>query len=368
MKYALMSAVLFFGALSLSATDAPKENVCDAFRPKLFKQFGDYATNPDGMTIDKDGNLYISSPNFNNHNYPGVIMKFEKADPNKFSIFFAPPIHKDTGIAGPMGMAFGCDGNLYYADNQYFKDKNYKSRLMRLTIKDGTPIKAEPVVEGFKLSNAVRIRDGVIYVTDTFSDDPADMGYIYAIPMADFANGPVKLAPKTEKDKYRIIEQKCTPRPRGDNASIDGMDFDKDGNIYYGNFGDGRFYTSKRLADGKYEAPKLLTEDFECCDGIVYYPRKNWIIITDSQANAVRYWDITNSKLGLLWQNGDTDGADGLLDQPCEPIVIDGKLYIASFDMPFDGLVNKKFDNINTLSVIDLNEGSSCPLLSIFGL
>jgi hypothetical protein len=55
-----------------------------------------------------------------------------------------------------------------------------------------------------------------------------------------------------------------------------------------------------------------------------------------------------------LWENDDTDGSDGLIDQTAECVVRDGKLIIANFDWPFPGLKNQKFDKPYTISVIDL--------------
>ena len=57
-----------------------------------------------------------------------------------------------------------------------------------------------------------------------------------------------------------------------------------------------------------------------------------------------------------LAENEDTDGADGLMDQPCEPIVIGDIIVVANFDMPFPGLKNSKYDKVHTLSVIDLKK------------
>jgi hypothetical protein len=76
--------------------------------------------------------------------------------------------------------------------------------------------------------------------------------------------------------------------------------------------------------------------------------------MTDSALNAVHKWDIATKTFSTLWRNGDTDGADGLLDQPCEPIVWHGKLVVVNFDMAFPGLTNTENDKVHTLSVIDL--------------
>jgi sugar lactone lactonase YvrE len=339
---------------------ASEFKVNEKFRPKLFKQFGPVVNVPDGMAVDKQGNFYVAAPNLNNQAYPGAIWKYDKRS-KQWSVFFVALRHPDTGLGFPMGLEFGEDGNLYYADNQYFTDKNYKSRIIRVNIdKNGEALSADPVVENVKLANAVRCRDNAVYFTDTFFDlEGENLGGIYKVPFKDFANGPVKCLGKKDwkTDKYCIGTTACVPNHRGDIAATDGMCFDKDGNIYTGNFGDGHFYIMKRQKDGSYGKPETLLFDTKllpCVDGVNYYPKKNWVFIADSERNAVVYWDIDKQKLEMFWINDDTDGADGLLDQPCECIVWDGKLIVSNFDVSFPGLKNQKNDSVHTLSVIKL--------------
>lgn len=52
--------------------------------------------------------------------------------------------------------------------------------------------------------------------------------------------------------------------------------------------------------------------------------------------------------------NDNADGSDGLLDQPCEPLLRGDELLIVCFDMPFPGLKNSKFDDWHTILVIQL--------------
>ena len=362
-KWALVGVVTAVTCQVMAQFPQPASNfkVNEKYRPKLFKQFGDVVNVPDGMAQDKNGNLYVAAPNLVNQAYPGTIMKYDKKT-KQWSVWFAALRHPDTGLGFPMGMEFAEDGSLYYADNQYFTDKNYKSRIIRVNVdpKTGEALSATPVVENIKLANAVRCRGNAVYFTDTFFDLPGKvMGGIYQVPFTAFKNGPAKLLNKEEheKDPYCIGATVCVPNHRGDPGSTDGMCFDKDGNIYTGNFGDGHFYIMKLLPSGKYGKPETLVYDTKllpCVDGVNYYAKKNWVFIADSERNAVLYWDITNQKLEMFWINDDTDGADGLLDQPCECIVWDGKLIIANFDNTFDGLKNKKNDSVHTLSVINL--------------
>jgi len=362
------AATVAWGMMAADVT-APLD---EKYRPELFKRFGDPVNVPDGLTQDRHGNIYLAAPNFVDQSYAGTIMKMDKKS-GKWSVFVAGLLHPDTKRGAPMGMEFAEDGNLYYCDNQYFFDKNYKSRIMRVLIdKDGEPLKIEPVVENVKLANAVRVRGNAIYFTDTFFDVAGkNLGGVYRVPMSAFKDRPARLLPKEQvaNDPYCLGVTETTPLShRKDTAGADGMCIDKNGNIYTGNFGDGRFYVLKLKADGTYGKPETLYHDpavFPSCDGICYWAKKNWVIITDSERNAVRYWDIDAGILGLLWENGDTDGADGLLDQPCEPMVWENKLIVVNFDMTFPGLKNTKNDPIHTVSVMKLGS-SGCPFLNLF--
>ncbi|MFO7936274.1 MAG: hypothetical protein R6V06_01540 [Kiritimatiellia bacterium] len=342
------------------------------YRPALFKRFGEHVNVPDGLAQDEQGNIYCAAPNFVNKSYPGTIMKMNGAT-GEWSVFVPGLIHPDTGRGAPMGMEFGEDGHLYYCDNQYFFDKNYKSRIMRVIIgANGEPSRIEPVVENIKLANAMRTRGNAIYFTETFFDIKGrNFGGVYRIPISAFKHQPVQLLPKEQwkQDPYCIGVTETEPLShRNDAAAADGLCFDKDGNIYTGNFGDGHLYTMRLRHDGTYEKPETLINDpqrLPCADGICYYPEREWIIITDSERNAVLYWDIRKEELGTLWMNGDTDGGDGLLDQPCEPMVWKNKLLVVNFDMSFPGLLNTENDDVHTISVIQL-EKSWLPFLNLF--
>ena len=348
----------------------------EKFRPRLFKQFGDVVNLPDGLTQDKDGNIYMSAPNLIDKSYAGVVMK-RCFKTGKWSVFAAGAISPKTGRGCPMGIECGPDGNIYYCDNQYFLSKDYASRIMRVVIdkQTGKAVRIETAVENLKLANAIRFYKGDMFFTDTYFDldrkDGVGVGGVYRVPLAACRDKAVSLLPKPqfEKDPYFVAKTETVALEGrgGDNSGADGLAITKEGHLYFGTFGSGRFYTAKRTADGKYAPAKLLFEDpkvFPCCDGICYDEVCNRIIMSDSALNALHTWDIAKeadpkAAFGELWQNDDDDGATGLLDQPCEPLIWkdrDGKrkCVVANFDMPFPGLINKATDKYHTLSVLDL--------------
>ena len=173
--------------------------------------------------------------------------------------------------------------------------------------------------------------------------------------MNKIQKGTVNLKPDG-KDPHVLATFQTRPNPRDDMASSDGLCFDADGNLYTGNFGDGAFYRLTLDDRGNVSSKECLirSDRLPCVDGIFCDKSRDIIYITDSQENAVKVYDISSGELSVLWENGDTDGSGGLLDQPCEPILRDGKLIVANFDMPMPGLKNSTWDKPYTVSVIDL--------------
>ncbi len=346
-------AVVLAGFMSgCKEESVPSSNLA---KPSLFLSLPDKCNTPDGMTLDPStGNIILACPNFNDTNYPGILMKIDPS--NNVSQYFAMPIHPETGRGCPMGLDFGPDGNLYIADNQYFYNKDHKSRLIRVVIENGKPVRAEVAVDGFKLSNAVIWKGDSVYVSDTFFDLPDEPGAsgIYRIKLSEMQKGTVQLKPNAT-DPRLIARFTTAANPRNETAGADGMTFDSKGNLYTGNFGDGAFSKITFDKNGNVLSNEILIKDprMPCVDGIFCDLKTDEIYIADSEKNAIHI--VTpQGDLRTLWINGDSDGSDGLLDQPCEPLIRGNELIIANFDMPFPGLLNSEYDKHHTLSVIKL--------------
>jgi DNA-binding protein H-NS len=346
----------------------------------------EYVT-PDGMAVNpKTGSLFLSVPNFARRPndtgkklFPAVIAKVDidaGTTETVLEIENIDNIKVSTEQIGPMGLSFGPDGNLYVADNQYFFDKSNKSRILRVLMDGDKPTgKVEIVVEGTKLSNAIYwTKDGnYLYLTDTFFDLDGHHGSggVWQFKKDEILNAgsgenpAIQVKPITKglgDDPHLISFHSVKKLPGCGNGGPDGLTVDGDGVIYYGFFDTGEMHRLVVDADGKVVATDEIHPAgvyFHCCDGIYYDAGTNKVYINDSAANAIHAFtppkDTTQPiTLETIWENGDTNGADGSLDQPCECVVIGKKMIIVNFDWPFPELINTASDDPSTLSVIEL--------------
>ncbi|MDO4573730.1 MAG: hypothetical protein Q4D98_00790 [Planctomycetia bacterium] len=319
-----------------------------ANKPFLAVDLPDYCTVPDGTTLDpQSGVIYINCPNYAPRTAdgkkvnPAILGCFGKD--NQFRKLLEYPVHPKSGEVGPMGIALGPDGNLYVCDNQFFIEPkgSVASRILRVVMKDGQPTgKVDVVVDGLRLANAILWHDNVLYVTDTQIPTKAyGLGGIWRFQANEVVGTKETLVVNPACDKHLMATCPVKKIGRMDNAGLDGMTWAW-GAIYCGNFGDGMMFRVDIANDGKATVTKILDDDdFQCCDGIFYDAATDKIYIDDSQANGIRTLD-KNHNHGWLWVNDDTDGSNGLLDQPAECIVRDGVLYIVNFDWTFPGLKN----------------------------
>ncbi len=326
-------------------------------KAKLFLELPDKCNTPDGMTLAPDGSIILSCPNYNNDKHPAVLMRI--TTDNKLVDYFRLPMHPQTGKAGPMGLDFGPDGHLYVADNQCFNTTLYKSRLLRVRVENGRPVGCEPVVYGFKVANAVIWRGDYVYVSDSVQDVawPATESHfascIYRFHIKELGDKPLELKP-AGLDEHCVAKIYCGNRQLA--FAADGLTFDDEGNLYCGNFGDGVVHKISFDADGKVVSNTIFAEDpkMACCDGLFYDAKRKLIFVADSVLNAVQQVDLKGN-VTTLARNGDTDGADGGIDQVCEVLVRGDELIIVNMDFPFPGLTNTKHDKPYTLSVVGLD-------------
>ena len=132
----------------------------------------------------------------------------------------------------------------------------------------------------------------------------------------------------------------------------DGIEFDKFGNLYVGNFGDGAMHKITFKDDGTARSNAVWAKDsaqLMSTDGMIIDSEGN-IYIADFCANAVARVS-PNGKVSRIAQSPDADGQKGALNPPGEPIVWQGRLVVTCFDLVVGPqMVNTKYEMPATLS------------------
>jgi sugar lactone lactonase YvrE len=329
----------------------------DRYKPQLLLELPDTCNTPDGMRLDPAGDVILSCPNFNDLNYPGVLMKITKD--NRLEPYFAMPPHPVTGRAGPMGLDFGPDGNLYVADHQYRFNQDYKSRLIRVRLANNQVVGYDVVVEGFKLANAVMWKKDHVFVSDTWFDLPDRPGTsgIYRFSLEELGSGKALQLQAAPNDPHLLARFTTLPG-RGINlAGADGITFDNKGNLFTGNYGDGVISRLSLDDSGNMSKQEMfvLNQRMTCIDGLFADVKTNKIYVADAQKNAIRAVSAEDGNVTTLWENDDNDGSNGLLDQPAEVLIRGDELIIANFDTPpAMNAKNTTYDAPHTISVIKL--------------
>jgi len=314
----------------------------------------DICNTADAMCLLPDGNIILSVPNFNDLSQPSVLMKI--TPDNQVEKFLDLPTHPETGKPlGPLGICVAPSGDLFLADYQMEGER--QSRVMRIVMNDGQPQEIVPMITGFRVSNAVIVRDGYLYVSETQIDPeakPATSG-VFRFKLDELEDAIIELATPVTDDPHLIgtIETFNEELPLG----ADGLAFDPEGNLYIGNFSDGTVHRFELDQEGNVAKNEIFAKaDFmKSADGLFFDPRTDKIYVADSKANAVQVVSPDRS-VQTLAQNGETDGLDGGMDQPCEVLIRGNELIVSNMDWPVPGCINTKYDKPCTLSVIKLGE------------
>ncbi len=332
-------------------TEAPKPaDAAAAGKAELFVKLPEGCNTPDGMCLLADGSVILSMPNFNKLEEGARLMKI--TPDNQVEKFLELGKNPDTGeLIGPLGVCEAPSGDLFLADYQ-MKGKR-QSRVLRIPMKDGKPGEPVSAIEGFQTSNAVICHDGYLYVSETQIDIASDPGKsgIFRFKLEDLDKGVIKLADDETKDPHflALIEFKNKDVRLG----ADGLCFDKAGNIYCGNFADGTLHRIELDDQGAVKSNTIFAtaDTMKCCDGLFFNPKTEEIYVNDSMLNAIHAVSM-DGKVRTLAQNGDTDGLDGGMDQPCEVLLRGNELIVSNMDWPIPGCVNTQYNEPCTLSVI----------------
>ena len=324
--------------------------------PQLFVELPDFCPTPDGMDIAPDGSLVVACPNYADQSQPGCLIKID-AEGNVKKWVDVPRLAK-TGVSCPMGIQFGSDGDIYICDNQGWTgtpEGKEQGRILRLKIVDGAIKKTTVVASGMEHPNGIRVKDGFLYVTQSMLpkvEDPSGLlvSAVYRFP----ADGENIRVSNTLDDEHLITSM--VTQTKSCQYGADGLVFDKEGNLYVGNFGDGALHKITFDQNGKVTAntvwavnlPEMRTIDGICIDD------KGNIYVADFSENAAAV--VTpDAKVYRIAQSPDCDGSKGGLDQPGEPIVWNGKLILTCFDVVTGpDKVNTGHDKPYTLSMLEL--------------
>lgn len=325
-------------------------------KSKLFAVLPDYVATPDGMAIDAKGNLILACPNYADQTLPGCILKIDK---NKnIAKWFDVPVHEETGLASPMGIAFGPDGDLYICDNQGWPGRPElirKGRILRVRLDGNNIVKTTVVAKNMEHPNGMRIRDGYVYVTQSTLElvkHPSGklVSCVYRFKLDD-----ENIDITNTLDDKNILTTFVTENP-DDQYGVDGIEFDREGNLLVGNFGDGAVYKVTFNEDMSVKSNEIWAQDkenLESTDGMIMDNEGN-LYIADFCVNAI-VKILPDGTVTKLAQNGDTDGLDGGLDQPGEPIIWNGKLIVSCFDCVTNEIVvNTAHEAPATLAEIEL--------------
>ncbi len=324
--------------------------------PRLYTALPEYISTPDGMEMDKQGNLLLSCPNYAEPDKPGCIVSIS---PDKTVKYLGEIAVDEPGdMPRPMGIALGPDGDLYVCDNQGWNGQSEllcKGRILRLHFENGMIARTTVVARGMEHPNGIRIRGEYMYLTQSHCynvKDPSGclVSFVYRFHLNDH-----DLEIGNTLDDVGVLSAFLTRQPYA--PGVDGIAFNSRGELFVGNFGDGEIYKLTLNEDGSLKDKKLWAHDrtaLYTTDGMMFDADDN-LYIADFVANAVV--KITpDAKVSRYAQSPDCDGFDGGLDQPSEVLVCGKKLIVTCFDtVTGPGVVNTRHEMPATMSELDID-------------
>jgi len=308
------------------------------------------------MEIDQEGNLVLSCPNFADMSMPSCVVKIDtKGNVRKW---FDVPVSEKTGEARAMGIAFGKDWDLYIVDNQGWGGDPklvFNGRIIRVRMNGDTIEKVTVVADGMEHPNGIRICGDYVYVTQSLlTKVKTESGNLLSCVYRFHIDDENVQITNTLDDKNILVTYE-TYNP-DDQYGMDGIVFDKEGNMYVGNFGDGEIFKVSFNPDGTIKQNVSYAKDpanLRSVDGLSIDEHGN-LYAADFVVNAIAKIDKTG-KVTRIAQSPDTDGLNGELDQPGEPCVWNGKIAVSCFDCVTGGdKVNTAHELPATMSLLEI--------------
>lgn len=325
-------------------------------KSELFVELPDYCPTPDGMAIAPEGDLVLACPNFADLSKPACLVRITK-DGN-IRKWIDVPILPETGWAAPMGLAFAENGDLFICDNQGWNGSEKaqdKGRLLHLKFRNGKLSETIVVASGMEHPNGVRLRDGKVYVTQSSLSKIKDDSGLLVSGVYCFSEDDRNIHVTNTRTDKNLIATVVTRNPQVQ-YGLDGIVFDKAGNLYVGNFGDGTIHKLVFDDAGKVVNNEIWAQDptqLRTTDGMCIDEDGN-IWVADFSENAIARVS-PDGTIQRMSRSLDCDGSDGGLDQPGEPIVWNGRLIISCFDIVTGpDKANTKHDKPYTLATLTL--------------
>lgn len=324
---------------------------------KLFMELPDDCPTPDGMAIAPNGDLILACPNYADMTKPACLMRITKE--GVISKWIDVPVLKETGWAAPMGLAFNDAGELFISDNQAWSGDAKainQGRVLKLVFDANNNLKETiTVASGMEHPNGIRVHNNKLYVTQSMLSGIQDSSglLVSGVYCFDMNDKNVQVT-NTKADKSLIAT--VVTKNKEVQYGLDGIVFDKTGNLYVGNFGDGALHKITFDDAGIVTSNKVWAQDptqLRTTDGICIDDAGN-IWIADFSENAIAMVD-PSGKIRRVAQSPDCDGSNGGLDQPGEPIVWNGEVIISCFDIVTGpDKVNTGHDKPYTLAKLQL--------------
>ena len=325
--------------------------------PKLFTLLPEeYVSTPDGMEIDKNGDMILSCPNFADMSMPSCICRINKE--GHVTKWFDVPLNEETHEARSMGIAFGPDGDLYIVDNQGWTGRPElirQGRILRVHFEDNNVSKVTVVAKHMEHPNGIRIKGEYMYVTQSTmtkvkTDSGNALSCVYRFHLNDHD---IDVTNTLEDSNIFLSYETFNPQNQ---YGLDGIVFDHQGNLYVGNFGDGEIFQITFNEDGSVKENRSFAKDpknLRSTDGMTIDQYGN-IYVADFVVHAIAKV-APNGTVTRIAQSPDTDGLHGELDQPGEPCFWNGKIIVSCFDCVTGGdKVNTAHELPATMSMLEV--------------